>query len=434
MESKPPTLTGRVPTFSYGTSSQAGFSVFRINSGRPSNVAPCNSNNNESISTRPPPREKREGRRPWTQEEDERLVALVQTRIGVGAKAYDWGNWAERFEGREARGLQTRWVNSLRPKVGLDSHLEPWSPKEDTLLTQLVTRGSRAVMNWSQIALSFPTRTPTAVSGRWDVIGTIERREAQKPDHLAKGKWTPAEDEALLKSGDERGIGKGWKDIEAEFPGRSKSALKQRYSGMQRALQAVKALSKLTEPEKDAPTASSSHSALSDSPPSATFPSVSSAAAQSSNPHKSYQSPRISISPGSLPPALAFPRQQPTSSSPSLPSLADALNSVDTSIPHAFHPFPLQIVPPRPVDPFPPARQPQAYPSVLNSAAGPTVAPPRSTTNFPSVFAPSLFTCVPVPDIFYQQHQHQYKVIGPSRMPVPRAPLSPVKGAANRRL
>lgn len=108
---------------------------------------------------------------------------------------------------------------------------------------ELVPRGTRAVVDWNTIASHFGGRSSTAVSGRWDVIGHVERRKAKRPDHLAKGEWSAAQDAELLELGNSRSMGTGWFDISTKFPGRSKGATKQRFSMLQRARELVVVLS-----------------------------------------------------------------------------------------------------------------------------------------------------------------------------------------------
>ncbi|KAL8293010.1 hypothetical protein RQP46_000704 [Phenoliferia psychrophenolica] len=446
MELAPSSQHGFSKAFKATDGFQDGFQVFRIQGYQHST-----NNADDSPTTGPPsprtvrpaPREKRDIRKTWTEAEDSLLVSLVQARTGAGASAYDWAGWADRFDDRNTKGLKARWVNSLRSRVGLDTHLPPWTLEEDAQLQDLVPRGTRAVVDWDTIASGFANRTSTAVSGRWDVIGHVERRKAKRPDHLAKGEWSGAEDAQLIELVNMRSMGNGWHDISTNFPGRSKGSVKQRFSMLQRSQRPVGAFERLPFKGIQAPALQPVPQMGHATPTASCFAAPRPAPTPDENTRiqAHYDIPtqvsgnnydhrpvyqQVEATSYLQDARLMQPQQRQTSAV--LPSLASALSFASTSN-HAFHPLSASSAHPLAIYSDP---RPVVYHHPTPAPAAATFAAPSpaalSHSRFPSVFAPSTFENTPLPDMFRAK---SFKS-GPTVQAGPRPILSPLKRVVNR--
>jgi hypothetical protein len=95
----------------------------------------------------------RSGRRPFTQEEDVRLLELMADK-----ERPDWREVAKEMGGRTARQCRERWMNYMAPVKSA-----PWSEEEDVLLVEKVSERGKV---WSGICGLFG-RSANDVKNRW---------------------------------------------------------------------------------------------------------------------------------------------------------------------------------------------------------------------------------------------------------------------------
>jgi hypothetical protein len=116
-----------------------------------------------------PVEEKRISRHRFSQEEDQRLRALV-----VQSGPSDWNLIAQHFHDRSARQCRDRWKHYLSPEVETGN----WTQSEDDkLMAKVAELGSR----WSQIALSFPSRTDIGIKNHYMSLKARQLRVSQPP-------------------------------------------------------------------------------------------------------------------------------------------------------------------------------------------------------------------------------------------------------------
>lgn len=95
-----------------------------------------------------------------------------------------------------------------------------WSEQEDAALRTAVQKYGDD--NWARVATAIPGRSSYQCIHRW--------RKALAP-HIKRGKWTPAEDKALIRAVQMHGVG-AWQKTAGDVPGRTDVQCRERWTNV----------------------------------------------------------------------------------------------------------------------------------------------------------------------------------------------------------
>ncbi|KIW93494.1 uncharacterized protein Z519_06099 [Cladophialophora bantiana CBS 173.52] len=153
--------------------------------------------------------------RRWTPEEDSILRAEATYQLIAAGSVRGWNRIASKLPGRMEKDCRKRWS-----KISENVKKGNWDPAEDAKLREAVQAiGTR----WTQVAEAVGTRHADQCAKRWT--------QCLDPS-IDHSDWREEEDNRLLA--EVTASGRNWKKIAEYFPGRTKLALKNRYTALRR--------------------------------------------------------------------------------------------------------------------------------------------------------------------------------------------------------
>ena len=124
----------------------------------------------EAVPESPPISASRKHRRPWTDAEDELLIAAVAELGATG-----WSIVARHIASRDGKQCRERWLGHLCPEV---KHGD-WSEEEDRLIAEGVMEFGTC---WSEIVKRLPGRSDNAIKNRFNANQRYAHRQQQQDE------------------------------------------------------------------------------------------------------------------------------------------------------------------------------------------------------------------------------------------------------------
>ncbi|KAL6304970.1 Homeodomain-like protein [Sparassis latifolia] len=156
-------------------------------------------------------------RRPWTEEEDEKLLAAIEEEDPDTNPPSRWHAIAQHIPNRTNKDCRKRWWAQMATVVSKGS----WTNDEDERLFNAV---EELGPKWALVASRVRTRNSGQCAKRWN--------DALNPS-IDRSGWSREEDELLLKGVEEQGH--SWANIARNcLPGRTGLAAKNRYNHLLR--------------------------------------------------------------------------------------------------------------------------------------------------------------------------------------------------------
>ncbi|KAL9599303.1 MAG: hypothetical protein Q9219_003930 [cf. Caloplaca sp. 3 TL-2023] len=154
----------------------------------------------------------------WTVEEDAILRGEMATSTAADGKSIDWCRIAAKLPGRTNKDCRKRWCNAVVDGINKGQ----WTKLEDERLKRGVE--SHGQKKWPQIADIVDTRSADQCAKRW--------QQSLDPE-LDHSDWSDDDNQLLLQIVEE--VGRQWTLIQGlHFSGRSKNAIKNRYTVLTR--------------------------------------------------------------------------------------------------------------------------------------------------------------------------------------------------------